>query len=87
MGVWDVPAVFLPTSYIVPIQRAGATIVAATTWTPQRTPRSRTRKRTLLAPSATPGNSRSSRARKVETCRCLACVAARKCSTLPGAAR
>jgi putative glutamine amidotransferase len=27
MGVWDVPAVFLPTSYIVPIQRAGATIV------------------------------------------------------------
>ncbi|MBC7297648.1 MAG: gamma-glutamyl-gamma-aminobutyrate hydrolase family protein, partial [Demequina sp.] len=27
MGVWNVPAVFLPTSYIVPIQRAGATIV------------------------------------------------------------
>lgn len=27
MGVWDVPAVFLPTAYIVPIQRAGATIV------------------------------------------------------------
>ncbi len=27
MGVWDVPAVFLPTSYIVPMQRAGATIV------------------------------------------------------------
>ncbi len=27
MGVWNVPAVLLPTSYIVPIQRAGATIV------------------------------------------------------------
>jgi len=27
MDVWDVPAVFLPTSYVVPLQRAGATIV------------------------------------------------------------
>lgn len=27
MGVWDVPAVFLPTTYIAPMQRAGATIV------------------------------------------------------------
>ncbi len=27
MGVWDVPAVFLPTSYIVPLQQAGGTIV------------------------------------------------------------
>ncbi len=27
MGVWDVPAMFLPASYIVPLQRAGATIV------------------------------------------------------------
>jgi putative glutamine amidotransferase len=27
MDVWDVPAVFLPTSYILPLQRAGATVV------------------------------------------------------------
>lgn len=27
MDVWDVPAVFLPTSYILPIQRAGAFVV------------------------------------------------------------
>lgn len=27
MDVWDVPAVFLPTSYIQPLQRAGATVV------------------------------------------------------------
>lgn len=28
MGVWDVPAVFLPTSYVLPLTRAGATYVA-----------------------------------------------------------